>query len=642
MTKELLTATTIDNQEEFNKLCDEFPIETIHKVYADNSGYERVPVGIDQFIEDDYYMGKVFGRKVTPTGDVIQEGIWPVWREKLRELYPNPFTSHKSEVIVTGAIGIGKTTLGRAGLHYVAYRLGCLKDPHRKYGILSTDKIVFVIYSATLDLSSDVLWGQIQEDMITSPYYQDQIQKAKETNSRGLLPKNIGFVVGSRAGHGLGRAVFGGILDESNFQGAIANQARDSYVAIRTRMTSRFMETGGTVPGQLFMLSSRKSDDDFLDQHIRSVGHDPATIVYSLPIWEAHKGTKKDIYSKENPFKVFLGDDTTDPFIEGEDGKDLTHVSDDRIMEVPIELLRDFKRDLPEALRALAGSATISTRKLIRRIEDLDHVLVLPQMFTKEIISISLKDSDYIWDYAHTAQFKNRENPTYPRFIHVDLALTGDRAGIGCVHVHGTKTVERYDPVEGRNKKFSELLTSVDWVLYLQAIPGDEIPIWKILKFIVELRDDYRYNINRLSADGFQSADLLQRARVAGLVTTKISCDRTKEPYSSLKNAIIEDRIKLPIVKLLRMELKELVDVGGMYDHPAKFENGDKGSKDGADGIAGAQYSAVTADIKHAALMSEFLKEVQIYNEQNSDPVKDMLFNESDGQFIDVTTIIGL
>ena len=60
--------------------------------------YKSRPVDINTFIEDDYYLGKIYGRG----------HLFPYWKKLLNKVYPNPFYSPYEEVILSCAIGAGK------------------------------------------------------------------------------------------------------------------------------------------------------------------------------------------------------------------------------------------------------------------------------------------------------------------------------------------------------------------------------------------------------------------------------------------------------------------------------------------------------------------------------------------------------
>ena len=182
-------------------------------------------------------------------------------------------------------------------------------------------------------------------------------------------------------------------------------------------------------------------------------------------------------------------------------------------------------------------------------------------------------------------RIRNPMLPHSPRYIHVDLALTRDYAAIASTYVMDYIEVYREDPSTGTVASYREPILFVEWVIYIKPKPNQEIPIYKIRDFIIELKKS-KFPLKIVSADGYQSALLLQDLRLAGIKTDVVSVDRDYNPYLNLKRAIYEKRIVLPRVSRLKEELLNLIDTGKKIDHPVT------GSKDGADAVAGSVWLA--------------------------------------------------
>lgn len=73
-------------------------IQDLYKAAAIAEGYESVPVSIDTFINDPYYLGQIYG----------DGGVYPYWMDALHKIFPNPIYSPYIEIAATGAIGVGK------------------------------------------------------------------------------------------------------------------------------------------------------------------------------------------------------------------------------------------------------------------------------------------------------------------------------------------------------------------------------------------------------------------------------------------------------------------------------------------------------------------------------------------------------
>ena len=82
-----------------NTLAD-LSTEDLYKAAALAEGYESVPVDIDTFLNDPFYLGQIYGNGQ----------VYPYWLDALHKVFPNPLYSPYEEVCVTGCIGAGKTS----------------------------------------------------------------------------------------------------------------------------------------------------------------------------------------------------------------------------------------------------------------------------------------------------------------------------------------------------------------------------------------------------------------------------------------------------------------------------------------------------------------------------------------------------
>jgi hypothetical protein len=59
--------------------------------------YRVVPPDIETFVNDDYYLGKIFGTK-------LPNGLFQYWMDVLKEIYPTPIICRYPYVSLGGAI----------------------------------------------------------------------------------------------------------------------------------------------------------------------------------------------------------------------------------------------------------------------------------------------------------------------------------------------------------------------------------------------------------------------------------------------------------------------------------------------------------------------------------------------------------
>jgi hypothetical protein len=86
------------------------------------------------------------------------------------------------------------------------------------------------------------------------------------------------------------------------------------------------------------------------------------------------------------------------------------------------------------------------------------------------------------------------------------------------------------------------------------------------------------------SIDSYQSAQLVQAWRKAGILPGRVSCDDSIEPYTMVKTGYKDKRIIAPFHEIYSTEITSLQFDGKKFEHPAK------GSKDVSDAAAGCVY----------------------------------------------------
>ncbi|MBQ4542770.1 MAG: hypothetical protein IJA19_01240, partial [Clostridia bacterium] len=159
--------------------------------------YEEIPVDIDTFICDERYLGKST-RKGT--------SIYPFWREQYREIFA--VDAYRPQVVLTGAIGIGKTRTAVVCLCYMLYKLMCLKNPQEYFNFNEGDTISILFFNITLDLAEGVAYKTMQEYLQASPWFMERGVVTGIKNKVYNPPKKIALTFGSKPEHALGQQVY--------------------------------------------------------------------------------------------------------------------------------------------------------------------------------------------------------------------------------------------------------------------------------------------------------------------------------------------------------------------------------------------------------------------------------------------------
>jgi hypothetical protein len=550
----------------------------------------RKPVSIDQFIHDDYYLGSAASE------------LHPLWKRDLNIVFAPG--SKIFEWVLTGGIGIGKTTIACIAIAYKIHCLSCLKDPSRYYGLLSESMVVFGIYSITKRQVADAGYFKLKGFIDSSPYFRNEFPRSTKIDSKVVFKGGkVQVVPGSQELHALGLDLFAFLMDEVNFMrskndtetGKVTGQAYDLYNATYTRLLSRFIRPGGTLPGLMLLLSSRNSQTSFLEEHLKLVKDSPSTFVSDYPLWAvkpAHKFTAPK-------FRVEVGDRVSPSrlLLDGEEPR-----KGSKVVAVPGEFLKPFKEDIDQALRDIAGIATFNLSPLIKdRQSMLDAVSTgIAHPFTQTSITLDILDDTLIedfWEIDKVCRVKDSKwvpklNPNHPRFIHIDNALTGDSLGIAMGHVAGLSTTTRVNP-DGTKSKVKNPHAVLDFMLQIRPPVGSEIDLSKVRAFVIYL--SALYPIERVTMDGFQSRDAMQILKKEGINVGYLSVDRDDEAYVHLRSALFDRRLSYYEYEPFMTELQDLERdiLKKKVDHPIRNSRGGKGSKDVADAVAGVIWHCI-------------------------------------------------
>ncbi len=540
----------------------------------EKENYKEKPVDIETFIEDDRYLGKIYGKGK----------LFPYWKKLLKRIYPTPLHTPYEEIILSCAIGAGKSSVTSVSMAYELYKLLCLKDPNKYYNLLEVDTIVFMLFAATQGTATDVNWGYISNILAVSPFFQDNLD-FKETKASYIeLTDHIGIQIGSRAHKALGKAVLSAVLDEGNF-GLIQDQVQNTYNAIMRRRGSRFKQ-GFRTPGIVWLISSPQTGNDFINERIKKAQENKKVlIVDNVPIWEV-KAEKIQYCGKT--FPVFLGDEIQDPMILESD-TDAENYPADLIIRVPVEYRADFESDLLESIRDIAGRRISSSLNIFKSYSMLVRTFRKSNLFKMDTMPVHLGTTIYDFqDYINMPLLQQIIADKTPRFIHLDAAQTTDRYGISsCMSI----TRDVYD--SSVEATINKRIFINDFAIGLESINPDGMPASAIAKFLIWLRDQ-GYNIRMISGDAPAKSSIFPELKIAKFETKYLSVDTDRNPYLVMRQKIHSGDYYGVNNRVAIKELYHVRDDGTKIDHPAKYEDGSKAGKDIADSMAGSFYSCFT------------------------------------------------
>jgi len=554
--------------------------------------YREKPVDVLTFIKDDYFLGKA-----TENG----KAIYDVWKHALKEIFEN---DNKFLVVLTGAIGTGKTTVADIGIAYIKYHISCLKNPWSYFGLADSGKMTVCFFNLTKTLGDSRGFSKLQSLITKSPWF---------LNSRGAYLKGktdqqlwmplFDYVLASPYARGfgvIGEDVIAALLDELDSPtDSIKQKARvlKAYEATVRRFESRFVINGYSL-GRMFLAASKQDELSFMDTFITKMQSSGKVLVYDIPLWEA----KPKRYYSGVTFSVAVGDGFTMPKILNSESIVEAQKSGFKIISVPAEFRDEFERDLVGALRDLAGVTVAGVRK---------RKLIASERFIKECfdetkedpvsiptISIGLRDPGFLLMYLDVKKF--RMPKSVPRFLHCDIAVTGDALGLAMSGIKGWEDVN----VEKEDGTFAIQRLPVietDFIMRLVAKEGDRIPLNQINKLVLDLKG-LGYNIFFTCDLRLMSENMFQVLIKAGVKAESLSVDKSPDAYNDFKDIIYDKRWICHVHNMLFFEIKNLEydPVKNFVDHPEEvvdieiLDSGDikeivlAGSKDVADAVAGS------------------------------------------------------
>lgn len=616
--EKLLEGLSPEERDAVFKMMKEFSSCGESKTYAEllYADYKEIPVDIETFLTDDRYLGKAWK-------DISGKSkIYPFWMKTLKDIFPNNLDTDFDTLLESGARGIGKSEVACGAIcTYLMYRVMCLKNPLEYFHMKSTEKIAFAFMNIKLDLAEAIATDKFQKTIQMSPWFMPKGTMTQRNNKPYWNPPDpIEIIIGSQSDDVIGRPIFFAFFDEISFlkNQDVEKQKEKATNMIDTAiggMKTRFIHNGKN-PTLLVVASSKRSEQSFMESYIRLLNETSSnnTLIVDKPVWEVKpEGT----YSKEK-FYIGLGNKFLDSIVIPDNDKNNLQSYSDRgytIIESPIDFKENALKDLERMLCDFAGISSFSSNKFMSAERVADAIDVTIQNPMPDVIVVGngkddLAEYENFFDMSKVPQ----EYMDRPLFIHLDMSVSGDKTGIAGVWIIGKK------PTAGGDSG-NDLFFQVAFSTSIEAPKGRQISFEKNRNFIRWLRDK-GFLIKEITSDTFQSYDLQQQLSAEGFTCSILSVDRVESvpgehvgicrPYQYLKNTIYEGRIRMYKTELLHNELIQLEKNNntGKIDHPVK------GSKDQADALCGATFTASKYADEYAYSYGENLQDIVELNEK--------------------------
>ena len=457
--------------------------------------YKRPVPTIEEFLTEEYLPG----HPITEPGNI--------WRKELFDIY-----SPKSSIfehILTGAIGTAKSSTAIISQFYNLFRITSLRAPQLVMNSAPTKPLSLLLFGITLTKSSRTLMDGFRSLLKDCKYFY-QVKKITEfdqvPDDAGIVPyvdkgdtiefpNFVRIISGSQVQHSIGEDLFGVIFDEAEYHGSgNSEKTTNLYLEVFKRVRSRFL---GKKFIMINLVSSIKDQHGVIASHIVSGGAGKDfTKVSSMSIWEVAISTGKlpksildDTFyvmrgTKTHPSKI-LDDLDSKRFEDG-----LFQVpTGSEVITIPSIYRADFKLNVEQSLRDIAGSATYGDEMPFDDISGIETPYLMP-IITLEAPLMSdeplLKKFPEEFIIETPAGLKWRRLPGVKRYFH---CFTGD-----------TKILL----ADGNKKTFKELVESnirnIDVISYSNNkngyVSNTTIDIFKTgKKKILELEFDDGYKV---------------------------------------------------------------------------------------------------------------------------------------------------
>ena len=556
--------------------------------------YETIPPTIDEFLDDPDYLGE--------TG----KGVYDEWRVKLRELFPDNFTTSSVFVVQSGAIGIGKSVSSRIIMAYNLCRINCLKNLSKTLNkIESQSNYTIAFYNTNQDKVKKALIEPFNRLLESSPYFR-RIHDVYKRYSK--FP--IDFKVVSLVRDLLSIELVGAILSEVNFVNIGADVVNQTIIRCESRTKAGYNSFINVI-----LDSSETSEDSVTRKFVQEGNYRDNTVVFGGSQWKF----KPKEFDLKNTFHVYIGDAQNSPFILTSPLKEYKGLQLDRVFEVPIKLKSNFNSDITKSIRDLLGQPTggagmkfFPSGEIIDNAFNIECLLPTEPIIVSDAINGDLLDIESVKEIIYTIP-KDKK-----LYCHVDLGLRNDCTGLAITYANNL--------VSGQSSAHAHIKYKTPLLLRISREKEGQTSIQKITDFILSLMDNWTFG--KVTTDQYQSDHFRQLISNHHSITDKntvhrLSIDRDNSAYSVLKNLMATSSIDIINLESCKHELKQLINIDyKKVDHP------DKGSKDVSDALAGSVFTCYKDGLE-ALHNSNILNNPEVISHVIKSPNKNQLNMQS-------------
>lgn len=186
-------------------------------------------VPIEEWLDNEYYVGP----------DALS--IYPYWKKHIINIFNSPVRIN--EVILTGGLGTGKTTIANIILLRKIYELSCYSNIPALFNLMASSKIMLAYFNLNLGQALLTGYGQLKEMIDNCPYFQEHFSRNMKKDSEIVWPQTnmmVRFASGTQ--HTIGTNLIGSVLDEANFYSK-TEKITESAIQVQDKAKKIYTET---------------------------------------------------------------------------------------------------------------------------------------------------------------------------------------------------------------------------------------------------------------------------------------------------------------------------------------------------------------------------------------------------------------
>ena len=310
----------------------------------------------------------------------------------------------------------------------------------------------------------------------------------------------------------------------------------DAYSRIRATVGKDYLTF-------IFLDSSANHTDSIIENHIiKNLQFSPDTYFTWRNQWECNPKSFPIWKETGKTFKVITGNNSIPARMVTFNGQ-LEGVPPDLIIDVPIDVKKEFETNLAKQIKDIAGRPTNNESKFIQQASFINNIFDNPVL--KNIICHLKCDANdrpeqLIWNQLSDQFFKKSFDGKYyfyrapkeARMIGLDLgySLTGDATGLCMLHKEWSKV-------------HKEVIYVIDFCFGIVA-REKSVNLEAISQFVYDLQVFGNTYIKSCYIDTFQSELIKQNLERRNISTIKQSVDRELTPYQYMLTCMANGLIK--------------------------------------------------------------------------------------------------